>query len=122
MINCRLSLNRAPKNTSGPWRTRVFFVIAQSMASLNPHRGIMKALMGVMMGDPEYSLFSEATAFSRQRVLGQFERAMMASKDVPKRECVALSHLFYVLHLGLISWWLMDRSEHQRTTNALFSL
>lgn len=107
----------------GVWRERAFFTLRASLACLRTHRSTMKAVMPVMMADPTYGLFSDTTAFSRRRVLGQFERAVTGAKDCPEHTTAkALSHLLYVLHLGVIQWWLLDKSPGQRATNGLVSL
>jgi AcrR family transcriptional regulator len=114
---------RTQEMPEGTWRNRIFFVIHHSLDSLRAHRKAMKVLMAVMMSDPDYGLFSEATAFSRLRVHGQFERAISGAQDRPNADLAkAMSHLFYVLHLGLITWWLMDRSENQKATEGIMAL
>lgn len=122
----RLSLDfevRAQEMQQGPWRVRVFFALDQSLASLCGHRDTMRALIPVMVADPSHGLFSGETAVSRLRVHEQFKRAILDAKDSPK-EAVgnALGNLFYMLQLGVILWWLLDRSPDQRATAGLVTL
>lgn len=108
---------------AGTWRERVVFTLEQSLGALRPHRDTMKAFIPVMVVDPEHGLFSEQAAFSRHRVQGQFQRAVAEAKDAPKEALAsALGTVIYVLHLGVILWWLMDRSPSQRATGGLVTL
>ena len=48
---------------------------------------------------------------------------MLESTDAPKKPLgEALGRLLYLLHLGVILWWLLDRSPGQRATRALIAL
>ena len=47
----------------------------------------------------------------------------MGATDAPKRPLAeAIGRLLYLLHLGVILWWLLDRSPGQRATSALVAL
>src|SRR5215216_3905766 len=52
----------------GKWRDRFIFALTTSLRVLEPHRVALQALAPVLVGDPEEGVFSERTAFSRQRV------------------------------------------------------
>jgi AcrR family transcriptional regulator len=104
----------------GRWRERFIFAVTTSLEVLQPHRVTLRALIPVLVGDPEDGVFSEATAFSRQRVQLVFVDAVTGSSDAPKAPVAeALGRLLYLAHLGVLLWWLLDKSPTQRTTAAL---
>ena len=76
-----------------------------------------------MWSNPDDGVFAEGTAFSRQRVLSVFEAAVAGSSDAPAAPLsAALGRLLYLVHLGVLLWWLLDKSPKQRATGALKSL
>jgi hypothetical protein len=76
-----------------------------------------------MVGDAEEGVFAEGTALSRLRVQGVFEAAVAGATDAPKQGIAdALGRLLYLGHLGVILWWLLDRSPGQRATRGLVDL
>ena len=61
----------------GRWRDRFIFALTTSLHVLEAHRVALQALAPVLVGDPEEGVFSERTAFSRQRVQPVFEDAVV---------------------------------------------
>ena len=107
----------------GKWRTRVLFALKTSLQVLQPQRTALKALIPVLVGDPEEGLFAESAAFSRLRVQRVFEDAVLGASDAPSPPVArALGRLAYLLHLAALLWWLLDRSPKQRATGALVTL
>jgi AcrR family transcriptional regulator len=107
----------------GRWRERFVFALELSLRALGPHRVTLRALAPVMAGDSEEGVFAHKTAFSRTRVQGIFREAVVSATDAPKRPLAeSLGHLLYLAHLGVILWWLLDRSPGQRATKALVAL
>jgi len=52
-----------------------------------------------------------------------FEKAVVGSSDAPKQPLAeALGRLLYLVHLGVLLWWLLDKTSNQRATAALVSL
>jgi AcrR family transcriptional regulator len=108
---------------AGRWRDRFIRALEWSLEVLGPHRVTLRALAPVMVGDTEEGVFAERTAFSRVRVQGVFRDAVLGAKDAPAAAFAeALGRLLYLLHLGAILWWLLDRSPRQRATRALVGL
>jgi AcrR family transcriptional regulator len=108
---------------SGKWRDRFVFVLELSLRVLGPHRVTMRALAPILVGDAEEGVFAERTAFSRRRIQTAFETAVTGATDAPAKGLAAsVGRLLYLLHLGVILWWLLDRSRRQRTTTALVAL
>jgi AcrR family transcriptional regulator len=107
----------------GRWRDRFIFALTTSLHVLEPHRVALRALAPVLVGDPDEGVFSERTAFSRQRVQPVFEAAVVGATDAPKQPLAeALGRLLYLIHLAVLLWWLLDKSSKQRATAALVSL
>ncbi len=107
----------------GRWRDRFIFALTTSLQVLEPHRVALQALAPVLVGDPDDGVFSERTAFSRQRVQPVFENAVVGATDAPKPPLAeALGRLLYLVHLAVLLWWLFDKSARQRATLALVSL
>ncbi len=107
----------------GRWRERFVFALELSLRILGPHRVSLRALTPTMVGDAEEGVFAERTSFSRLRVQGVFAAAVGGATDGPKKEVSdALGHLLYLGHLGVILWWLLDRSPEQRATRGLIDL
>ena len=96
---------------------------ATSLDVLKPHRMALRALIPVLIGDPDDGVFAEGTAFSRLRVQRVFEEAAAGASDAPKAPLgEALGRLLYLIHLAVLLWWLLDRTPRQRATAALVAL
>jgi AcrR family transcriptional regulator len=104
----------------GRWRDRFVFALETSLRVLEPHRMALRALIPVLVGDPEEGLFASGAAFSRVRVQRVFEEAVTGATDAPAPAlAAALGRVLYVLHLAVLLWWLMDKTPKQRATRAL---
>jgi AcrR family transcriptional regulator len=107
----------------GKWRDRGLFALKSSLEVLEPHRATLRGLVPVLVGDPDEGLFGEHAAFSRVRVLGVFDRAVVEASDAPPRPLAeAIARLLYLLHLAVLLWWLFDKTVKQRATTALVQL
>jgi len=107
----------------GRWRDRFVFALETSLGVLGPHRTMLAALVPVLVAGPEEGLFANATAFSRVRVERAFLDAVAGATDAPQTSlAVATGRVLYLVHLGVVLWWLLDRSPGQRATTALVSL
>lgn len=114
---------RASTMPPGPWRERFLYAARASLSVLGPERRALGALSGLLVGSTEDGLFADETAFSRRRVQSVFERAVREASDAPEPATAeALGRLLYVAHLGLILWWLLDKSPEQRATTDLLQL
>jgi hypothetical protein len=107
----------------GKWRDRFIYTLELSLRVIGPHRVTLRALAPVMTGDTEEGVFAKSTAFSRLRVQTAFETAVIGATDAPRAPIArALGRLLYLLHLGVILWWLLDRTPDQRATTSLVAL
>jgi hypothetical protein len=107
----------------GRWRDRFIFALKTSLQVLEPHRVALRALIPVLVGDPEEGVFAESVAFSRLRVQRVFEEAVVGSTDAPAPAvAAAVGRLLYLVHLAVLLWWLLDKSSKQRATTSLVLL
>ncbi len=114
---------QAAEMPRGKWRERFIFALELSLRALGPHRVTLRALAPVMVGDGEEGVFAQQATFSRLRVQSAFQEAVTGATDAPKRPLgESLGHLLYLAHLGVVLWWLLDRSPGQRATSALVGL
>lgn len=114
---------RAAAMPQGRWRDRFAFALEASLETLEPHRVALRALIPVLVGDPDDGVFADGTAFSRERVQSVFEEAVRGANDAPKPPLAeALGRLLYLVHLAVLLWWLLDRTPKQRATKTLVVL
>jgi AcrR family transcriptional regulator len=114
---------RVEAMSAGKWRTRFVFALSTSLDVIGPHREALKALIPVLVSDDEGGLFSSTTSDSRTRVQSAFATAVVGASGAPAPKLAeALGRLLYLAHLGVILWWLLDKSPAQRATKALVSL
>lgn len=119
-----LSLEYAQRTSlmaPGLWRQRFLFALRTSLEVLRPHRAALFALTPVLVGGEE-NLFSQLTAFSRERVRGAFIKAVQEADDAAEvSHHQALGRILYLAHLGVILWWLLDKSPSQQATERLLA-
>lgn len=107
----------------GRWRDRFIGALRTSLGALAPHRVALQGLTPVLVADPADGVFAPGTAFSRQRVQQVFVQAVVDASDAPKAAlAAALGRVLYLVHLGVLLWWLLDRSRGRRATDALVGL
>lgn len=107
----------------GSWGERSTVALEASLATLAPHRTTLRAVLGVMLADPDTGLFSEKGAVARQRVQGVFLDAVRGSARPPQGDLAdVLGRLMDLLQLGVIQFWLLDRSPDQRATKGLVAM
>jgi AcrR family transcriptional regulator len=108
---------------AGKWRDRFLFALGTSLRALQSHRTALRALIPVLIADPDDGVFAEGTAFSRMRVQQVFEGAVKGASDAPRAPIAgALGRLLYLVHLAVLLWWLLDKTPGQRATDALVAL
>lgn len=114
---------RATEMGPGRWRDRFLYALRTSLEVLGPHRRTLASLVGVLVGDSEDGVFAPRMTFSRLRVQAVFVQAVAGASDAPRGDTAsALGRLLYLLHLGVLLWWLLDKSPDQRATAALVTL
>ena len=114
--------DRASRMPAGRWRDRFAFALDASLEVLKPHRRTIAALVPALL-HPDEGLFAPSTASSRERITSAFDAAVSGASDAPARAlAAALGRLLYLAHMGVVLWWLLDRSARQRTTSALVNL
>jgi len=85
-----------------------------------------RALLGALSAhtDPEHPLspFSVSTTAIREQDIARFDRAAKDSKvKLPANIAPYLARLLWMYQMGLILFWVYDRSENQRRTSYLFT-
>jgi AcrR family transcriptional regulator len=114
---------QAASMPEGKWRDRFVFALETSLRVLQPHGVALRALVPVLVGDPDDGVFASGTAFSRQRVQSVFEAAVTGASDAPKSPLAdALGRLLYLVHLAVLLWWLLDKTPKQRATTTIVEL
>jgi AcrR family transcriptional regulator len=109
--------------SKGTWRERYLEALRTSLRVLGPHRTVVEALIPVMISRGSESLFAPATSASRARVQPAFLGAVTGASDAPKpADAAALGRLLYLSHLGVLLFWMLDRSRNQRATAGFLAL
>jgi AcrR family transcriptional regulator len=96
-------------------------IIRQKVEYFAPNRALVGALSSHI--DPEHPLspFSGATAPIRDRDISFFTRAFGDSHlRVPKSILPYLPRLFWLYQMGILLFWVYDRSPRQQRTQLLF--
>jgi len=96
-------------------------IIGYKFEYFGPNRGLMTALSVHI--DPEHPLspFSAATAPIRDQDIAFFERAVTESKiKLPPSILPYLPRLLWLYQMGLVLYWVYDRSPEQERTSLLF--
>ena len=100
---------------------RLRCVIQEKFDYFGPNRRLLGALSA--HSDPQHPLspFSGATEPIREQDLALFVKAVEASKvKLPRRLLPYLPRLLWMYQMGLILYWVYDRSPEQRRTATLF--
>ncbi len=104
----------------GGWYGRFVDTLKISLDTLKPHREILSALTPVLVSRSDEGVFAPQTSFSRDKVVDSFEKALHEAED-PAPKLKGLAWLLYLLHIAVILWWLLDRSEQQKGTEKLLA-
>ena len=92
-----------------------------SSTTLPPNRKLLGALSAHT--DPEHPLspFSAETAIIREQDIGSFERAVADSGvKLPRQTAPYLGRLLWMYQMGLILFWVYDKSPDQQRTHLLY--
>jgi len=96
-------------------------IISTKFECFAPNRRLLGALSA--HADPEHPLspFSKQTEAIRQADIRFFERAVTTSNvKLPSNLALYLPRLLWMYQMGLILFWVYDRSEEQRRTMILY--
>jgi AcrR family transcriptional regulator len=100
---------------------RLRSIITEKFDHFGPNRKLLGALSA--HADPEHPLspFSRETAPIREQDISFFDRAVTDSKvKLPANILLYLPRLLWLYQMGLILFWVYDRSEGQAKTKLLF--
>jgi AcrR family transcriptional regulator len=109
-------------NESRTLEQRLRGIIGQKLTYFAPNRALVGALTAHI--DPEHPLspFSAATAHIRNRDISYFARAAEESKlKLPESIRPYLPRLLWLYQMGVMLFWVYDRSPQQERTEMLFS-
>jgi AcrR family transcriptional regulator len=99
---------------------RLRALIEVKLSYFAPDRGLLRALAA--HADPEHPLspFSEQTAATRDQDIAFFARLLAESRiKIPADLSPWLPRILWMYQMGLILFWIYDRSEGQKRTHAL---
>ncbi|HEV2488038.1 MAG TPA: TetR/AcrR family transcriptional regulator [Terracidiphilus sp.] len=106
---------------SGTLEQRLRGLIGQKLAYFGPNRALMGALSAHIDPNHPLSPFSAATAPIRDRDIAFFQRAVIDSKvKLPPSILPYLPRLLWLYQMGLMLFWVYDRSPKQAHTGLLF--
>ncbi len=100
---------------------RLRAIISAKLNYFRPNRGLLSALTAHT--DPEHPLspFSARTAAIREQDVAAFERAVDASDvKLPATLAPYLGRVLWMYQMGLILFWIYDRSPEQARTALLY--
>ena len=100
---------------------RLRAILSKKFAYFAPNRSLLSAL--TVHTDPEHPLspFSKETATIREEDIATFERAAYDSGvKLPPSVSPYLGRLLWMYQMGLILFWVYDRSPEQKKTMALY--
>jgi AcrR family transcriptional regulator len=101
-------------------RTRLLALLDAKLAFFAPNRRLLGALSAY--ADPENPLspFSERTREIREKDIGFFERAIEGTRvKIPSSLKPHLPRVLWLYQMGIILFWIYDRSPHQARSRAL---
>jgi len=100
-------------------RKRLHALMDVKLRYFEPNRRLLGTLSAY--ADPEHPLspFGERTAATRENDIRFFELALAGTK-VPKDLMPHLPRMLWLYQMGIILFWIYDRSAEQRRTHALF--
>lgn len=99
----------------GSWAERGLGALDAALVVLEPHRRTLAVLFA---GSAEAPELSPALAPSAARVRAVFAEAVSGATDVPP-EAQVLGRSLYLAHLGVLAFWVLDRSAGQAATREL---
>jgi AcrR family transcriptional regulator len=108
----------------GPLAVRFEQALRADIRRMEPYRGAFAALFGVALEpESEVAVLGERMAHIRERVWNTFLAVVEGSTDGPRgRQARDLATIFYAVHLGMVLFWLQDRTPGQRATDELIKM
>jgi len=100
---------------------RLRAIIGTKFSYFQPNRKLLGALSAHADPDHPLSPFSAETAAIREQDVASFERAVADSKvKLPASVSPYLGRLLWMYQMGLILFWVYDRSPGQRRTKLIY--
>jgi AcrR family transcriptional regulator len=114
-------VERARTLPAGGWMVRTLRLLRISLEVLAPHREALRAMLPSLTVPPGHPLFIPGDQPSQLRVQERFEEAVAGSSD-PPLEARRFGRQLYLVHLGVVLAWLLERSPEQSATQRGFEL
>ena len=111
----------AALDTAGTLEERMRAIIQTKFDYFAPNRRLLAALTSNIDPDHPLSPFSSETAGIREQDIASFERAARDSRvKLPGTVAPYLGRLLWMYQMGLILFWVYDKSEGQSRTQFLY--
>jgi AcrR family transcriptional regulator len=106
---------------AAPLAQRFEQIMRAKLAQTAPYRELFQSLLGVALApQAELGVLSAHTSDVREQAGHSFYLLVTGATDAPReRQAHDLATLLYAGHLGLLLFWLYDRSPGQRATEEL---
>lgn len=107
----------------GPLSERFFVAMQENLKLVEPLREPMGALFAAALGPrSESAILGERAAEVRRRMGGSFLDLVRGSRDAPSAPISQhLSQILYIAHLGVLLFWLHDKSPQNQATQNLIA-
>lgn len=107
-----------------PLAVRFEQIIRAKLAQVTPYRELFRALLGVVLvPQGEVGVLSTHTADVREQAQRTFVAVVAGATDAPhERQVGDLATVLYAAHLGLLLFWLYDRSSDDHATEEVLTL
>jgi AcrR family transcriptional regulator len=102
---------------------RFQLTVNRQIELMMPHRETLAALFGSALNpQSKVGVFGESTADVRRQSRDIYITIVMGAKDAPRAAQVGyLATVLYGMHLAMVLFWLIDRSEDTRRTHAFIA-
>lgn len=106
-----------------PLATRFSALLHAKLNEIRPYRALLQSIMGAAMS-PQHPIgvLSDHNAGIRALAQTSFLQAVAGATDAPNaQQTQELGTLFYAAHLGILLFWLYDKTPNQRATNEIIA-
>lgn len=106
-----------------PLATRFSALMHAKIDEVRPYRSLLQSIIGAAMS-PQHPIgvLSDHNADIRALAQISFLQAVTGATDAPNaQQTRELGALFYAAHLGILLFWLYDKTPNQRATNEVIA-
>lgn len=108
---------------SAPLANRFQATVSKQLELMTPHRDTLAALFGTALNtQSKVGVFGENTADVRRQSRNIYITVVTGATDAPRKPQIGhMATVLYGLHLALVLFWLIDRSEGTHRTQEFIS-